>query len=150
MNPASILKDRAVRDRKLDELAHAVALEEFESGKIRTGLMTKAMVDSGGDEAKSKVRFLQLLVDAIKDDAYIASRATEPKGDSAVLARGLCSLVVPGLGQFLQKRNKAAAWQFFPAVLLWFVLLGWVMHIFSAFDAASYERALQNPRIRSG
>jgi hypothetical protein len=144
VNPANILKDRAVMDRKLDELAHAAALEEFESGKVRSGLMAKALAESAGDEAKAKARYLQLLVGAVKDDMYIANRITEPRGDAEVLTRGICSLLIPGLGQFLQGRNKAAAWQFFPAIVLWFVLLGWVMHLWSAFDAARYERARLN------
>lgn len=45
------------------------------------------------------------------------------------------SLFVPGLGQLMQGRAVAAITHFLLAVVLWLVLLGWAVHIWSAIDA---------------
>ncbi|QDT31893.1 hypothetical protein Mal48_11300 [Thalassoglobus polymorphus] len=58
--------------------------------------------------------------------------------DGNVLA-ALCSFFIPGLGQLLQGRMLAAAFHFVIDVILWIFLLGWLMHIFSAYSAAVYE-----------
>jgi TM2 domain-containing membrane protein YozV len=54
----------------------------------------------------------------------------------------LASFFVPGLGQLLQGRLVKAAIMFVLAFVLWFVLLGWVIHLWSILDAA-----LWRPRI---
>ena len=77
MNPWKLLKDRIVIERKADEAFHAAALDELQSGKRRPGLMAKAMAESGGNEQHAKVAYFRLLVTAIKDDYYLARRATE-------------------------------------------------------------------------
>jgi len=48
----------------------------------------------------------------------------------------LCSFFIPGLGQLLQGRLFMAILQFCLAAILWFVLLGWVIHLWSILDAA--------------
>lgn len=53
----------------------------------------------------------------------------------------LCSFFIPGLGQLLQGRLFMAILQFCLAVILWFVLLGWLIHLWSILDAALF-----NPR----
>jgi TM2 domain-containing membrane protein YozV len=60
---------------------------------------------------------------------------TGPGSGGNVLA-ALCSFFVPGLGQLLQGRLVAAAIQFLLSLVLWWVLLGWLIHIYSAYDAA--------------
>lgn len=145
VDPIKILKDRSVIERKIDEAAHEAALEEFRSGAIRSGLMAKAVIEVGGDESKARAVYLKLLVSSIKDDMYIAHRVTQPKGDSEVLMRGICSLIIPGLGQLLQERNSTARWHIGLALVLWIGLLGWTIHLWSMFDAANYERSFHNP-----
>ena len=44
-----------------------------------------------------------------------------------------------GLGQLCQGRIMAAAVFFFTATILWFFLLGWIMHIWATVDAARYR-----------
>ncbi len=63
---------------------------------------------------------------------------TQRGSDGNVLA-ALCSFFIPGLGQLLQGRLVAAALHLIIDVILWMFLLGWLMHIFSAYSAAVYE-----------
>lgn len=60
-----------------------------------------------------------------------------PGSDGNVLA-ALCSFIFPGLGQLLQGRLITAAIHFLVGAILWFVWLGWIMHIWSAFSAARW------------
>ncbi len=60
-----------------------------------------------------------------------------PGSGGNVLA-ALCSFFIPGLGQLLQGRLFTAAIHFLLTVALWFVFLGWVMHLWSAYSAAIY------------
>lgn len=48
---------------------------------------------------------------------------------------GIASFVVPGLGQLLTGRPRGALGYFVVAIVAWFFLLGWVVHIVSAYDA---------------
>lgn len=59
-------------------------------------------------------------------------------GGGGNVVAGIASFVVPGLGQLGQGRLGAAVGHFILAVLLWVVLLGWAIHIFSAVEAARY------------
>lgn len=145
-----VVKDRDVLRRKREEAAYQVAMDEFQSGKVRVGLMAKAVAESGGDESKAKASYIHLAAASILDDMYLADRASDPKGDAPVLVRGMCSLLIPGLGQMLQGRNGAAAFHLFAAAVLWVLMLGWIVHICSAIGAASYERRLHNPVLGEG
>ena len=51
----------------------------------------------------------------------------------------LCSFFIPGLGQLLQGRLLMAIVQFCLAAILWFVLLGWIIHLWSILDAALFK-----------
>lgn len=61
------------------------------------------------------------------------------QGSAGNVLAALCSLFVPGLGQLLQGRLLMALIQFCTAALLWFVLLGWVIHLWSILDAARWK-----------
>jgi len=61
------------------------------------------------------------------------------QGSGGNVLAALCSFFVPGLGQLLQGRLIAAAIHFVLFVALWFVWMGWIMHIWSAYSAAVYE-----------
>jgi len=67
---------------------------------------------------------------------------TGPGSGGNVLA-ALCSFFVPGVGQLLQGRLMAAAIQFLLSIALWFVFLGWVIHLWSAYDASTYVPPIQ-------
>lgn len=63
---------------------------------------------------------------------------SQPGSGGNVLA-ALCSFFIPGLGQLFQGRVLMALLQFGLAVLLWLVLLGWAVHIWSVINAALYK-----------
>lgn len=52
----------------------------------------------------------------------------------------LASFFIPGLGQLLQGRWLLAGFMFLLTALLWLVLLGWIIHLWSIVDAALYEK----------
>ena len=61
------------------------------------------------------------------------------QGSAGNVIAALCSFFIPGLGQLLQGRMLAAIVQFVLAALLWFILLGWLVHIWSIIDAARWK-----------
>jgi TM2 domain-containing membrane protein YozV len=60
-------------------------------------------------------------------------------GSAGNVIAALASFFVPGLGQLLQGRLVLAVVQFVMAAVLWLVLLGWVIHLWSILDAALFE-----------
>jgi TM2 domain-containing membrane protein YozV len=61
------------------------------------------------------------------------------QGSAGNVIAALCSFFIPGLGQLLQGRLLMAIVQFVLAGLLWFVLLGWIIHLWSIVDAAMWK-----------
>jgi TM2 domain-containing membrane protein YozV len=61
------------------------------------------------------------------------------RGSAGNIIAGLASFFVPGLGQLLQGRWLLAGFMFVMTWLLWLILLGWVIHLWSIIDAAVYE-----------
>ena len=61
------------------------------------------------------------------------------QGSGGNVLAALCSFFIPGLGQLLQGRLGIAAVQFVLAAVLWWVLLGWAIHLWSVIDAAKFE-----------
>lgn len=60
------------------------------------------------------------------------------QGSGGNVIAALCSLFIPGLGQLLQGRLLMAVFMFVFAALLWIILLGWVIHLWSILDAAKF------------
>ena len=61
------------------------------------------------------------------------------RGSAGNILAGLASFFIPGLGQLLQGRWLLAGFMFVMTAVLWLVLLGWVVHLWSIIDAAVYE-----------
>jgi len=61
------------------------------------------------------------------------------QGSGGNVLAALASFFIPGLGQLLQGRLGMAIAQFFLAIALWFVLLGWIIHLWSIVDAAKWK-----------
>jgi len=61
------------------------------------------------------------------------------QGSGGNVLAALCSFFIPGLGQLLQGRLGRAVIQFVLAAALWFVFLGWVIHLWSVIDAAKFH-----------
>lgn len=63
----------------------------------------------------------------------------EGQGSTGNVIAALASFFIPGLGQLLQGRFVIAAIQFVLASLLWIILLGWIIHLWSILDAATFK-----------
>lgn len=61
------------------------------------------------------------------------------QGSTGNVIAALASFFIPGLGQLLQGRPLMALIHFVFAALLWLILLGWVIHLWSIIDAARYR-----------
>jgi TM2 domain-containing membrane protein YozV len=61
------------------------------------------------------------------------------QGSAGNVLAALGSFFIPGLGQLLQGRLGMAVVQFVLAVALWFVLMGWIIHLWSILDAALWK-----------
>jgi TM2 domain-containing membrane protein YozV len=61
------------------------------------------------------------------------------QGSAGNVIAALCSFFIPGLGQLLQGRLLIAIVQFVLASVLWFFLLGWIIHLWSIIDAAMFK-----------
>ncbi len=60
------------------------------------------------------------------------------QGSGGNVLAALCSFFIPGLGQLLQGRLIKAIVQFVLAAVLWFILMGWLIHLWSIIDAAKF------------
>lgn len=69
--------------------------------------------------------------------------------NAAHLIAAVASFFIPGLGQLLQGRWLMAVMMFLLTGLLWLVLLGWVIHLWSILDAAFYRPRAQYCRYRN-
>jgi len=61
------------------------------------------------------------------------------QGSAGNVIAALASFFIPGLGQLLQGRLLKAAFMFLLAGFLWFFLMGWLVHIWSIIDAATWK-----------
>ena len=61
------------------------------------------------------------------------------RGSTGNVTAALASFFIPGLGQLLQGRPVMALLQFVLAGVLWFFLLGWLVHLWSVLDAATFK-----------
>jgi len=61
------------------------------------------------------------------------------QGSTGNVIAAVCSFFYPGLGQLVQGRVLAAFLQFVIASILWWFLLGWIVHIYSIVDAARFD-----------
>lgn len=63
------------------------------------------------------------------------------QGSAGNVIAAVCSFFIPGLGQLVQGRWLRAAIMFVLSAALWFVLLGWIIHLWSVVDAAMFRPA---------
>ena len=61
------------------------------------------------------------------------------QGSAGNVIAALASFFIPGLGQLLQGRLVMALIQFALAAALWFILMGWIIHLWSILDAALWK-----------
>lgn len=63
------------------------------------------------------------------------------QGSAGNVIAAICSFFIPGLGQLVQGRFLKALFMFVAAAVLWWILLGWIIHIWSIIDAAMFKRS---------
>ena len=63
----------------------------------------------------------------------------EGQGSAGNVIAAVCSFFIPGLGQLVQGRWLAALIHFVLAGLLWIILMGWIIHLWSIIDAARWK-----------
>ena len=61
------------------------------------------------------------------------------QGSVGNVIAAVCSFFIPGLGQLVQGRLGMAILQICLAGILWFFLLGWIIHLWSIVDAAMWK-----------
>ena len=61
------------------------------------------------------------------------------QGSGGNVLAALASFFIPGLGQLLQGRLLMAIIHFCLAAVLWIILLGWIIHLWSIIDAARWH-----------
>ncbi|MBU6152208.1 MAG: hypothetical protein KGR25_12205 [Chloroflexi bacterium] len=67
------------------------------------------------------------------------SSQTAGQGSAGNVIAAIASFFIPGLGQLVQGRLIAAAIHFLLTGALWFILMGWIMHLWSVLDAARWK-----------
>lgn len=63
------------------------------------------------------------------------------QGSAGNVIAALCSFFIPGLGQLVQGRPIRGLWHVVLAGVVWLVsfgTLGWVIHLWSAYEAARW------------
>ena len=63
------------------------------------------------------------------------------QGSSGNIIAAICSFFIPGLGQLVQGRVLKALLMFVLAAVLWWILMGWIIHLWSIIDAAMFKRS---------
>jgi len=146
------VKNAFVDARRKDEEYHARALHEIQSGYRRDGLWAKAVMSSGGDKVAAQLAYFKLLVQAIRDEDYLAGRSAKvsagaeqqsaprlpPSHSQIVRKPGLLKslwfwfLVVvstlvlvfsfPGI-MLIMRDGHATVSQLLPGVFFWFAVL---------------------------
>jgi len=61
------------------------------------------------------------------------------QGSTGNVIAALASFFIPGLGQLLQGRLIKAAIQFVLAAVFWIFWMGWLIHLWSILDAATFK-----------
>ena len=73
------------------------------------------------------------------------------QGSGGNVVAALCSLLIPGLGQLLQGRFFTAVATFWLAFFMWFLMMGWLIHLLACLDAAKFvPKHLRPPEPESG
>ena len=64
---------------------------------------------------------------------------TAGQGSAGNVLAAICSFLIPGLGQLVQGRLLKAIILFVLGTVLWWILLGWIIHLWATLDAALWK-----------
>jgi TM2 domain-containing membrane protein YozV len=74
-----------------------------------------------------------------------AAEVVTQRGGAGNVVAAIASFLLPGLGQLAQGRILSALLFFCASVFMWFFLLGWVIHLAAAVDAAIWSPTRRAP-----
>lgn len=122
--------------RGLDRQTHAWLFEQLSSGVPKMPLARHLATAYGIAEGDAME-----MVRSVESQALSAAAGEVPtrRGTGGNIAASLLSLWIPGLGQVTQGRVGRGAAMFAGAAVLWVVLLGWIVHIAAAVEAARWD-----------
>lgn len=89
-----------------------------------------------GRRTKLRTRYYFVATRCLSVDKKFMSSG---QGSGGNVLAALCSFFIPGLGQLLQGRWIMAIAQFVLAGVLWIFLLGWMVHLWSIVNAATFK-----------
>ena len=119
----------------LDPDTHRWLYEQLLNGVPRAPLVEQ-LVDMWGI-TRSGAREI---VSQVESQALAAvTPGTPARKSGGNIAPALLSLWIPGLGQLTQGRVGRGFAMFGATALLWVILLGWIMHLTAAVDAARWD-----------
>jgi hypothetical protein len=61
------------------------------------------------------------------------------QGSTGNVIAAVCSFFIAGLSQLVQGRLLMAGFMFVLSILLWWFWLGWIIHLWSIWDAAVFK-----------
>ena len=67
------------------------------------------------------------------------------QGSAGNVIAALASFFIPGLGQLIQGRFLRAILFFISASILWWLWLGWIIHLWATLDAALEPMSMTKP-----
>ena len=79
------------------------------------------------------------ILNAWDQDKWKGKESMAGQGSGGNVLAALCSFFIPGLGQLLQGRLLIALFQFVLAAILWFIWMGWLIHLWSVLNAARWR-----------
>ena len=80
----------------------------------------------------------------ILSDIFPMSVDENGQGSAGNVIASLASFFIPGLGQLIQGRLLPAVLFFVFTGLLWFILMGWIIHLWACLDAALWKPPTAN------
>ncbi|MDX1395495.1 MAG: hypothetical protein R3195_13995 [Gemmatimonadota bacterium] len=120
----------------LDPPTHVWVFEQLTAG-IPKDPIARQLADTHGLAARRAKELVVLVEEQAVAAADGVSLAKRKSGGN--VAPAILSLWIPGLGQVTQGRAKRGLAMFGMSAVLWVILLGWVMHITAAVDAARWD-----------
>ncbi|MFT7465244.1 MAG: TM2 domain-containing membrane protein YozV [Pseudohongiellaceae bacterium] len=70
---------------------------------------------------------------------FLTQNESTGAGSTGNVIAAVCSFFIPGLGQLVQGRLFIALVQCVMAAVLWWFLMGWIIHLWSILDAAVWK-----------
>jgi hypothetical protein len=99
----NIFKKNTAVSRLIEERLYEQVAEEITTGKLRTGLWTKALANAEGNNEKAEGIYIKLRIQSLKDEQELIKPAANPKPQRlSAFEYGLSKEDIEYLGQPIQ------------------------------------------------